>query len=111
MLSLWQTLSVGLAKAVTLSGQVSFSLRVDLVTLNLKPSTYFYHHSFCPLPFQEPFYTIPIDLTKDLSDEQKRGLDLCLQGFEHESLLGMLYEFIETYVRHIDVTSNDTNWG
>jgi hypothetical protein len=72
ILSLWQTLSVGLARAITLSGQ-------------------------------EPFHTLNNELLEPLPEGQCQQLDKALPKVDLGSLLGTLYEFIETYIRHIDM--------
>ena len=40
------------------------------------------------------------DFLKPLEDEEKEALEKCLRLFELDSLLGTLYEFIETHVKH-----------
>jgi hypothetical protein len=78
ILSLWETLSVGLAKTLTLNGQ-------------------------------EPFDTLPDQLVKPLSHSQHQQLDRVLHRFDLDSLLGTLYEFIETFIRHTEVEQQQ--WG
>jgi hypothetical protein len=54
---------------------------------------------------QEPFDSIPQDFLRALlmdedGEDQFAALDRCLGQFEPDLLLGTLYEFIETYVKH-----------
>ena len=54
---------------------------------------------------QEPFDSIRHDFLRDLSEDedgedQFEALDRCLGQFDPDLLLGTLYEFIETYVKH-----------
>jgi hypothetical protein len=78
ILSLWCTLSVGLARTITLSGQ-------------------------------EPFHTLNYELLVPLSPDQCQHLDRALPKVDLSVLLGTLYEFIETFIRHIDLTNKE--WG
>ena len=73
-LSLWETIAVELARQLCLRGQ-------------------------------EPFDSIGKDFLRDLSEDedgedQFKALDCCLDQFDPDLLLGTLYEFIETYVKH-----------
>ena len=73
-LSLWETIAVELARQLCLMGQ-------------------------------EPFDSIPPTCLRELSDDedgedQIAALDRCLGQFDPHTLLGTLYEFIETYVKH-----------
>ena len=52
------------------------------------------------LSFQEPFDSVRDEFLKPLKDEEKDELEKCLRLFELDSLLGTLYEFIETHVKH-----------
>ena len=61
------------------------------------------------LPLQEPFDTLRDELVEPLSDIQHRQLDIVLHRFDLDSLLGTLYEFIETFIRHIEVEQQQ--WG
>ncbi|CAI8024800.1 E3 ubiquitin-protein ligase rnf213-alpha [Geodia barretti] len=72
IISLWQTLSVGLARDITLNGQ-------------------------------EPFHTLNHELLEPLTECQCRHLDKALPKVDLSALLGTLYEFIETFIRHIDL--------
>ena len=40
------------------------------------------------------------DFLKLLKEEEKDALEKCLRLFDLDSLLGTLYEFIETHVKH-----------
>ena len=51
------------------------------------------------ITLQEPFDPIRKEFLEPLK-EQKEGLERCLRLFDLGSLLGTLYEFIETYVKH-----------
>ena len=50
--------------------------------------------------FQEPFDSVRSDFLKPLKEEEKDELEKCLRLFDLDSLLGTLYEFIETHVKH-----------
>ena len=50
--------------------------------------------------FQEPFDSVRGDFLKPLQQEEKEALEKCLRLFDLDSLLGTLYEFIETHVKH-----------
>ena len=61
---------------------------------------------------QEPFDSIRQDFLRDLSkDEDGRNqfeeLDRCLGQFDPDLLLGTLYEFIETYIKHCPLQEHD----
>lgn len=58
---------------------------------------------------QEPFHTLNSELLKTLLKPQCEQLDLALPKFDLESLLNILYEFIETFIRHIDMGKKE--WG
>ena len=58
---------------------------------------------------QEPFHTLNHELLEQLTDTQCQNLDGALTKFDLPALLGTLYEFIETYVRHIDMGKKE--WG
>ena len=54
---------------------------------------------------QEPFDLIRQEFLRELSkdedgEDQFTALDRCLGQFDPDLLLGTLYEFIETYVKH-----------
>ena len=54
---------------------------------------------------QEPFDSIRQEFLRELSkdedgENQFTELDLCLGQFDPDLLLGTIYEFIETYVKH-----------
>ena len=65
-------------------------------------------------PTQEPFdsESMPSDfleeLTTDREENQLEDLNHCLRAFNLDRLLGTLYEFIETYVKHSP--SNEKEW-
>ena len=48
------------------------------------------------------------ELTADREDNQLEDLNHCLRAFDLEKLLGTLYEFIETHVKHSP--SNEMEW-
>ena len=64
---------------------------------------------------QEPFDSIRPEFLRDLSDsedgedgeDQITALNRCLGQFEPDLLLGTLYEFIETYVKHCPLHEHD----
>ena len=58
---------------------------------------------------QEPFHALNQELLKPLTESQCRELDKGLPKFDLSDLLGTLYEFIETYIRHTD--TNKLDWG
>ena len=76
ILSLWETLSVELARQLTLNGQEPFDLKKE--------------------EFLEP-----------LGVGNQRDLDKCLRFFNLEQLLGTLYEFTETYIKHSPSSEKD----
>ena len=54
---------------------------------------------------QEPFDSIRQEFLRELSkdedgEDQFTELDRCLGQFDPDLLLGTIYEFIETYVKH-----------
>ena len=62
---------------------------------------------------QEPFDSIRPEFLRKLSkDEDKENqiaaLDRCLSQFEPDLLLGTLYEFIETYIKHCPQHEHDS---
>ena len=57
---------------------------------------------------QEPFDTLLAEYHDDITPKQKQSLDCCLGSFELGQLLGVLYEFLEVYVRHSPPT--DKEW-
>ena len=61
-------------------------------------------YSFCTIlicaVIQEPFDSVRDDFLKPLEKEEKEDLEKCLRLFDLDSLLGTLYEFIETHVKH-----------
>jgi len=65
-------------------------------------------------PTQEPFdsESMPPDFLKELKADsqtnQMEALNHCLRVFDLEKLLGTLYEFIETHVKHSP--SNEKEW-
>ena len=61
---------------------------------------------------QEPFDSIRQDFLRELSEDedgedQFTALDSCLGQFDPGTLLGTLYEFIETYVKHSPLQEHD----
>jgi len=48
------------------------------------------------------------ELTVDGEENQLKALNHCLRAFDLDRLLGTLYEFIETYVKHSP--SNEKEW-
>ena len=52
------------------------------------------------LLFQEPFDSVREEFLKPLEEDEKEALEKCLRLFDLDSLLGTLYEFIETHVKH-----------
>ena len=40
------------------------------------------------------------EFLKPLEEDEKEALEKCLRLFDLDSLLGTLYEFIETHVKH-----------
>ena len=78
-LSLWEAIAVKLAIELCLSGQ-------------------------------EPFNSIHKDFLCGLSkdgENQFEALDRCLGQFDPDLLLGTLYEFIETYIKHCPLKECD----
>ena len=65
--------------------------------------------------FQEPFDNFRDEFLEELHGEAEDGsnqlkeLDQMLKSVDVPSLLNMLYEFIETYVRHSE--SREKNWS
>ena len=57
-------------------------------------------HCWVDTIFQEPFDSVRDEFLKPLKEEEKDELEKCLRLFELDSLLGTLYEFIETHVKH-----------
>ena len=54
---------------------------------------------------QEPFESMNPKYMRELSknedgEDQFAALDRCLGQFDPDNLLGVLYEFIETYIKH-----------
>jgi hypothetical protein len=43
---------------------------------------------------------VRVEFLKLLEDDKKEALEKCLRLFDLDSLLGTLYEFIETHVKH-----------
>ena len=58
---------------------------------------------------QEPFDTLNHEFLGELSDAQHHHLDEALPKCDLAALLGLIYEFIETYIRHMDVKNKE--WG
>ena len=51
---------------------------------------------------------MPLDFLEELTADQEKALNHCLRAFNLDGLLGTLYEFIETYVKHSP--SNEKEW-
>ncbi|CAI8027543.1 E3 ubiquitin-protein ligase rnf213-alpha [Geodia barretti] len=70
------------------------------------------HDIICPLHMHagltEPFHTLNQELLQPLAETQCKHLDRALPKVDLSALLGTLYEFIETYTRHIDMNKE---WG
>ncbi|CAI8027546.1 hypothetical protein GBAR_LOCUS15740 [Geodia barretti] len=62
----------------------------------------------CIIIMQEPFHTLNQELLQPLAETQCKHLDRALPKVDLSALLGTLYEFIETYTRHIDMNKE---WG
>ena len=73
-LSLWETIAVELARQLCLRGQEPFESM---------------HKDF-----------LRVLLMDEDGEDQFAALDRCLGQFEPDLLLGTLYEFIETHVKH-----------
>ena len=54
---------------------------------------------------QEPFHTLNPELLEDLTEKQCQQLNKALPKVDLSALLGTLYEFIETFIRHIDLNN------
>ena len=78
-LALWEAIAVRLAIKLCISGQEPFN---------------FIHKEFL------------CDLLTD-GENQCEALDRCLGQFEPDLLLGTLYEFIETYIKHCPLKEHD----
>ncbi len=50
--------------------------------------------------FQDPFDTYNDKCLRELELDQIAALDKCLRTFDLDHLLGALYEFMETFVKH-----------
>ena len=49
---------------------------------------------------QEPFDSVNDDFLEPLTEANQRDLDRCLRFFNLKQLLGVLYEFTETFIKH-----------
>ena len=56
---------------------------------------------------QEPFHTIRKEFQCELSEGEVEALNGCLGQFDPNFLLGTLYEFIETYIKHCPLQEHD----
>ena len=74
ILSLWETVAVELAKKLCLKKQEPFEA-------------------------MNPKYLRELSKNED-GEDQFAALDRCLGQFEPDNLLGILYEFIEIYIKH-----------
>ena len=63
---------------------------------------------FLLMCLQDPFDTLPAEFHDDITSGQEKSLDHCLGSFEISQLLGVLYEFLEVYIRHSPPT--DKEW-
>ena len=52
------------------------------------------------MTLQEPFDGFEEKHQRGLEDDQIATLDRCLRTFDLDRLLGALYEFMETFVKH-----------
>ena len=68
---------------------------------------YYYVVSVYVTGLQEPFDSLPSELLQELEDDQKEQLNKFLPKTELQPLLTMLYEFIETNVRHRETREKD----
>ena len=84
--------------------QKSFTL---YLTVLFDAHAYEIHYIHCIAKPQEPFDNLPVGYNEDLTPVQKQDLDRCLGSFDLSQLLGVLYEFLETYIRH---SSDDEKW-
>ena len=78
-LSLWETIAVELARQLCIRGQEPFdSIRQEFLC----------------------------GLSKD-EENQFEALDRCLGQFDPDLLLGTIYEFVETYIKHCHLKEHD----
>jgi hypothetical protein len=58
---------------------------------------------------QEPFHTIHEEFlcAHELSEGDVEAINSCLVQFDPNLLLGTLYEFIETYIKHCPLQEHD----
>ena len=56
---------------------------------------------------QEPFNTVRQEFLCELSEEEGEALNCFLSQFDPDLLLGTLYEFIETYIKHCPLQEHD----
>ena len=56
---------------------------------------------------QEPFNTVRQEFLYELSEEEGEALNCFLSQFDPDLLLGTLYEFIETYIKHCPLQEHD----
>ena len=80
-MSLWETIVVELARQLCLRGQEPF----DSI-----------HHKF-----------LRVLLRDEDGEDQFAALDRCLGQFDPDLLLGTLYEFIETYIKHCPIKEHN----
>ena len=70
------------------------------------------YRSYTILISQDPFDSVKDEFSKELTSEgeesQTTALDHCLRSFNLDHLLGTLYEFIETHVKHCP--DNESDW-
>ena len=105
VLSLWETLSVELARQLMLQGQVCGNTSV---LFNNIIKQYIKSHPQEPFDLDfMPEYFLE-ELKTDGEENQVVALDCCLRVLDLDKLLGTLYEFIETYVKYSP--SNEKEW-
>ena len=79
--------------------------------LNVTTVTEYTAYTSTVLTTQDPFDTVKEEFSKELTsegeDNQTTALDRCLRSFNLDHLLGILYEFIETHVKHCPDTERD----
>ena len=51
--------------------------------------------------------SIPVDFLDELDENQVEALRGCLRVLDIDKLIGTLYEFIETYVKHLPHYNKD----
>ena len=107
ILSLWEVLSVETAKRLILASQVRFviSFSVDYTTCIENCFVKFIIARF--FAFQEPFESILEEFLKPLATEEVKQLNTFLHSIDIVPFLGILFECIETYIRHLEPNKSD----